>query len=49
MNFFSYLFAGLGEPLIGRILDKSGDTSEVFVVVMGACIASAIVALFVKR
>ncbi len=49
MNFFSYLFAGLGEPLIGRILDHSGDTSQVFVVVTTACICSAVVAMMVKR
>ena len=49
MNFFSYLFAGLGEPLIGRILDHSGDTSQVFVVVTAACVCSAVVAMMVKR
>lgn len=49
MNFFSYLFAGLAEPLIGRILDHSGDTSEVFVVVTVACVCSALVAMAVKR
>ena len=49
MNFFSYLFAGLGEPLIGHVLDKSGDTSQVFLIVMLSCISSAVVAFFVKR
>lgn len=49
MNFFSYLFAGLGEPLIGRIIDRSGNTGDVFFIVSMACIASAVVALFVRR
>jgi OPA family glycerol-3-phosphate transporter-like MFS transporter len=49
LNFFSYLFAGIAEPLIGRILDKSGDTSQIFVIVAIACIASAVVAPFIRR
>ncbi len=49
MNSFAYLFAGLGEPLIGRIIDKTGDTSVVFAVVAIACICSALVALPIRR
>ncbi len=49
MNFFSYLFAGLGEPLIGRMMDQSGDTSLVFPVVAVCCFASAGVASFIRR
>ena len=49
MNFFAYLFAGLGEPLIGSIMDKSGDTSVVFILVAISCAASAIVAAFIRR
>lgn len=49
MNFFAYLFAGLGEPFIGHVLDKSGDTSQVFLIVTVACVASAMIAMFVKR
>lgn len=49
MNFFSYLFAGLGEPIIGHIMDCSGDTSLVFPVVAVCCIASGAVASFIKR
>ena len=49
LNFFSYLFAGLAEPLIGRILDKSGDPSQIFVIVAIACVASAVVAPFIRR
>lgn len=49
MNFFSYLFAGLGEPLIGAIIDTQHDTSLVFLIVAAACAASATVALFIRR
>lgn len=49
MNFSSYLFAGLAEPLIGRMLDTTGNTSLIFVVVTTACACSAVVALFVRR
>lgn len=49
MNFSSYLFAGLAEPLIGHILDLSGNTSPIFLVVTTACLLSATVAYFVKR
>lgn len=49
MNFSSYLFAGLAEPLIGHILDLSGTTSPIFLVVTTACMLSAAVAFFVKR
>ncbi|RWU25533.1 MFS transporter [Pseudomonas alkylphenolica] len=49
MNFASYLFAGLAEPLIGSMLDSTGNTSLIFVMVASACICSAVVALFVRR
>lgn len=49
MNFFSYLFAGLAEPLIGRLMDQTGETSLVFAVVAASCFASATVATFIRR
>ena len=49
MNFSSYLFAGLAEPLIGSMLDSTGNTSLIFVVVTSACLCSAAVALFIRR
>lgn len=49
MNFSSYLFAGLAEPLIGKILDHTGNTSLIFMIVTIACVCSAAVALFVRR
>lgn len=49
MNFSSYLFAGLAEPLIGGILDITGNTSLIFMIVAIACVSSAVVALFIRR
>lgn len=49
MNFSSYLFAGLGEPLIGRMLDHSGNTGLIFPIVAVSCVISAFVAMFIKR
>jgi OPA family glycerol-3-phosphate transporter-like MFS transporter len=49
LNFASYLFAGLGEPLIGRILDVTANTSLIFPIVAVSCGISAVVALFIKR
>ena len=49
MNCFAYVFAGLGEPLIGRMMDAYDETSLVFVVVAISCLASAVVALGIRR
>lgn len=49
LNFSSYLFAGLAEPLIGQVLDTTGSTSWIFVIVTIACMSSAFVALFIRR
>lgn len=50
MNCFAYIFAGLGEPLIGWIIESNeGDTSLAFIVVAISCTASATLAIFVRR
>lgn len=49
MNFFAYLFAGLGEPIIGFFMDTHQDTSIIFLMVAAASAASATVALFIRR
>lgn len=49
MNFFAYLFAGLGEPLIGSVMDSSGTTGIIFPLVAIASGASAVTALFIRR
>jgi OPA family glycerol-3-phosphate transporter-like MFS transporter/OPA family sugar phosphate sensor protein UhpC-like MFS transporter len=49
LNFISYACAGLGEPLIGRLMDQTGDTSVIFPVVAALCVASAFSALLIRR
>ena len=49
VNFFSYLFAGAAEPLIGRIMDDTGNTGLIFPIVAASCMASAVVALTIRR
>jgi OPA family glycerol-3-phosphate transporter-like MFS transporter/OPA family sugar phosphate sensor protein UhpC-like MFS transporter len=49
LNFISYACAGLGEPLIGRVMDHTGDTSIIFPIVAGLCICSALASLLIRR
>jgi OPA family glycerol-3-phosphate transporter-like MFS transporter len=49
VDFFSYLFAGAAEPLIGRIMDHTGDTGLIFPIVAASCVLSALVALTIRR
>ncbi|MQA04070.1 MAG: MFS transporter [Streptosporangiales bacterium] len=49
VNFFAYLFAGFGEPLAGYIIDTSGQTSYVFLLVAVCCAASAALAALIRR
>ncbi|WP_367874259.1 MFS transporter [Luteolibacter sp. Populi] len=48
MNFFAYLFAGLGEPLVGSLIERNHSTHMVFPVVAVACTAGAILMSFVR-
>lgn len=49
LNCMSYAFAGLGEPLIGRTMDLTGQTGVIFPIVAGLCIASALFAYLIKK
>ena len=49
MNSCAYLFAGLGEPLIGSMIDAPGDTGSVFGVTAVSCWCGAVIVLFVRR
>jgi OPA family glycerol-3-phosphate transporter-like MFS transporter len=49
MNTFAYVFAGLGEPLIGLVIETSGDTSVVFAVVAAACLIGAVISQWIGR
>jgi len=49
VNFFAYLFAGAAEPLVGRVMDTTGDTSLIFPIVAACCACSALAALTIRR
>ena len=49
MNAFAYTFAGLGEPLIGWLIDHYDNTALVFLVVAVACLLSGFISLFIRR
>jgi OPA family glycerol-3-phosphate transporter-like MFS transporter len=49
MNTFAYLFAGLGEPATGWMIETSGNTGIVFAIVAVSCFAGAFISLFIRR
>ncbi|WP_322012699.1 MFS transporter [Paraburkholderia sp. J12] len=49
LNTMSYMFAGIGEPLVGHIIDKTGHTSVIFPIVATLCAASAALSILIKR
>jgi len=49
VNFFSYLFAGVAEPIIGNIMDHTGNTGLIFPIVAGFCLCSALAAATIRR
>jgi len=48
MNMFAYVFAAIGEPIFGKIIDSTGNTSNIFLVVAIICALCAIIISFVK-
>ncbi len=50
MNFFAYLVAGLSEPFIGWMIERSGhDYGLVFPIVGSFCLAAGVSGLFIRR
>ena len=49
LNTMSYIFAGIGEPVIGHMIDSTGNTSIIFPIVAGLCAASAVLSMLIKR
>lgn len=41
MNMCGYVFAALGEPLLGFVIDHSHQTDSIFLVISGICVLSA--------
>lgn len=48
MNMFAYVFAAIGEPIFGKIIDYTGNTATIFLVVAAICALCAIIISFVK-
>ena len=50
MNFFAYALAGLGEPLIGYVIETNDyEYGLVFPLVGTACLIAALLSLFIRR
>jgi MFS transporter, OPA family, glycerol-3-phosphate transporter len=49
MNMTAYLFAALGEPVLGKVIDTTGNTAMIFVAVAIIAAISGTVVLFVKK
>lgn len=49
LNTMSYMFAGIGEPVIGHIIDTTGHTAIIFPIVAGLCAASAVLSMLIRR
>jgi OPA family glycerol-3-phosphate transporter-like MFS transporter len=49
MNMSGYLFAALGEPLFGFIIDTTGSTASIFVMISLICLLSAVLISTVNK
>lgn len=49
MNMCGYIFAAIGEPFLGYVIDLTGDSNNIFIVTAVACLISGIIALFVAK
>ncbi len=49
MNMSAYLFAALGEPILGRVIDLSGNTDSVFLAISCLCLICVTVISFVRK
>jgi hypothetical protein len=43
------LFAGIGEPVIGHVIDTTHQTAVIFPIVAGLCAASAVMSMAIRR
>lgn len=48
MNMCAYLFAAVGEPILGRVIDVSGNSAYVFIVIALICFGCALIISFCK-
>lgn len=43
MNMSGYLFAALGEPLLGRLIDVTGNSAHIFIMIAVICLLSGLI------
>jgi OPA family glycerol-3-phosphate transporter-like MFS transporter len=48
MNMSAYIFAAMGEPFFGYIIDRTGSTANVFLAIMLICLICAVIISLVK-
>lgn len=48
MNMFAYVFAAIGKPLFGKLIDFTGNTANIFLFVALICAICATIISFVK-
>ncbi|MDR2272458.1 MAG: MFS transporter [Sphingobacterium sp.] len=48
MNMFAYVFAAIGEPIFGKLIDYTGNTANIFLFVALICAICATIISFVK-
>lgn len=46
---FAYVFAGFEEPVVGYIMDVTGETSLVFIIVAVSCAVGGLIAIAIRR
>ena len=49
MNMFAYVFAAVGEPIFGKIIDHTNNTSNIFIIVAIICLICATIISFVDQ
>jgi len=49
MNMFAYVFAAIGEPLFGKLIDYTGNTANIFLFVALICAICATIISFVQN
>lgn len=48
MNMCGYIFAAIGEPLLGYVIDNTGSSNSIFIVISIACLLSAFIVFLIK-
>lgn len=49
MNMIGYVFAAIGEPLLGYIIDVTGNSNNIFIVIAITCLLSSLIIYSINR